>query len=344
MTEYSADGKAVTPENTIQPDALASQEATFALLALSAVVPSLTNPRKTLDPVKLQELADTIKVSGVHTPVLVRPLPAHRVPDTDRKVTHELVAGERRYRASLLAGVATLPAMVHQLTDGQALEIQIIENLQREDISALEEAEGYAQLVEATGCSKEDIAAKIGKSRRYVYGRFSLMGLAEASKQAYRDGAIDTTRAHLLATVPDSKLQATALDFALTKTGYLQDTPSVRELQNWMRSNVMLHLNHAPFQITDANLWPGAGSCKTCPKRTGADRDLFAHVNDADVCTDPPCYHAKAKMHSEILREKAKSVGMEIIDGKQAKKAMPHQYMRLQGYSKTTQKIGRAHV
>ena len=102
----------------------------FATLALELIASSLTNPRKTFNPVKLQELADSIKASGVHQPILLRPLPGSRLADTfdlhharfgnrhkDTRPTHEIVSGERRYRACQIAGVAEIPAMIKDLTD-----------------------------------------------------------------------------------------------------------------------------------------------------------------------------------------------------------------------------------
>ena len=120
------------------------------MLDVACIVASTTNPRKTFNQVKLAELAESIKASGVHQPILVRPLPPERLADTfaerrrgEALPTHELVAGERRWRGCQLAGVAEIPAMIRELTDAQVLEIQIVENLQREDVSELEEAEGY---------------------------------------------------------------------------------------------------------------------------------------------------------------------------------------------------------
>jgi len=137
----------------------------FAQIGLGAITPSLTNPRKNFNQVKLQELADSIKASGVHQPILVRFLPGHRTPDTDRNVVYELVAGERRYRASQMAGLETIPAMIRPLTDAQVLEIQIVENLLRDDLTELEEAEGYGALMDGVnqhGRSSDNHLGRLG--------------------------------------------------------------------------------------------------------------------------------------------------------------------------------------
>lgn len=295
----------------------------FANIGLSLITPSLTNPRKNFNPAKLQELTDSIKASGVHQPVLVRFLPGSRTPDTDREVIYELVAGERRYRACQKAGLDTIPAMVRPLTDDQVLEIQITENLQRDDLTELEEAEGYEALMQHSGLSADQVGAKIGKSRSYVYARLKLLDLSFECKVAMRDGQIDASRALLIARVPDAALQAKALEEACRKN-YDGDQLSVRSLQTWLQKNVMLRLEDATFKITDARLVEAAGSCKDCPKRTGANPDLFADVTSADICTDPSCFHGKEDAHRNALRKMAEKKGMRVIEGKEADEMLTH--------------------
>lgn len=304
----------------------------FAQIGLSLITPSLTNPRKSFHQERLQELANSIKASGVHTPIMVRFLPGSRTPDTDRNVIYELVAGERRYRASIMAGLDTIPAMIRPLSDDQVLEIQIVENLQRDDLSELEEAEGYEKLMQHSGLNADQVGAKIGKSRSYVYARLKLLDLSQECKQAMRDGTIDASRALLIARIPDSKLQLKALEYA-TKPEYNGDMPSVRSLQNWLKSNVMLKLENATFKITDARLVESAGSCTMCPKRTGANPDLFADVDGADICTDPDCFHGKTAAHRADLVKKAEAKGMRVVEGKEALEMCAMYQVVPKGYS-----------
>lgn len=300
----------------------------FAFIELPLIEPSLTNPRKTFNEAKLQELATSIKASGVHQPILVRKLPAARLADTStdpatgkpRKVrpTYELVCGERRYRASKLAEVVTIPALIRDLTDDQVLEIQIIENLQRDDLTELEEAEGYEALMQHSGLTADQVGEKIGKSRSYVYGRLKLLDLTQESKQAMRDGTLDASRALLIARIPDGKLQLKALEYTTEPEYSGGDLPSVRSLKAWLQRNVMLRLEHAIFKITDVRLVESAGSCTDCPKRTGANPDLFADVDSADICTDPACYHGKEEAHRAELVKRAESKGLRIVQDKEA--------------------------
>lgn len=309
----------------------------FAQIGLSLITRSLTNPRKTFNLPRLQELADSIKASGVHTPVLVRFLPGARAPDTDRGVVYELVAGERRLRACEMAGLETIPAMIRALTDDQVLEIQLVENLQRDDLTELEEAEGYETLMEHSGINADQVGTKIGKSRTYVYNRLKLLELSLECKDAMRSGFIDSSRALLIARIPNAGLQTKALQEAMAKD-YRGEVMSVRALQAWLQANVMLRLDNASFKITDARLVEAAGSCKECPKRTGANPDLFADVSSADICTDPICFHSKEDTHRNALIARAAKKGMRFVEGAEAKELIAHQYtQRIDGYTPLSQ-------
>lgn len=332
------------PDGTPIPDDMAAATGgeQFDMLDLALVVPSRTNPRTTFNETKLAELTESIKASGVHQPVLVRPLPGSRVAETfaDRRKsdplpTHEIVSGERRYRASIRAGKTRIPAMIRTLTDSEVLEIQIVENLQRDDLTELEEAEGYQRLCTETGVAKEDIGAKIGKSRSYVYARMKLLELTSAPREALRTGAIDSSRALQIARIPDSALQQKALDKAVEKD-WQGGTCSYRTFVQWVQQNVMLRLDKARFKITDATLVPEAGSCKECPKRTGANPDLFADVDSADVCIDPKCFNNKQAVHDEARVATAQAAGQQIITEREAKKLWAYDsiYTKIDGYTR----------
>jgi ParB/RepB/Spo0J family partition protein len=315
-----------------------SNTETFARLQLAHIAPSLTNPRKTFDATKLAELAASIKASGVHQPVLVRPLPGSRVADTSidpatgKRLailpTHELVAGERRYRASKLADAADIPAMIRELTDEQVLDIQITENLQRDDLTELEEAEGYQALMQLTGLNAEQVGAKIGKSRAYVYTRLKLLDLCTDVRQALRDKKLEATTATLLARIPNEKLQIKALNEVLKGQwdgdGYA--TMSYRQAAAHVQREYMLALDKATFDIKAVDLLPAAGACSACPKRTGAEPELFADVKSADVCTDPVCFHKKEDAHTAAQAAAAQAKGLTVISGKEAAE------LKTQGY------------
>jgi len=135
-------------------------------IPLEKIRESKTNPRRFFDEAKLAELADNIRQHGVLQPILLRPLPEGEAG------TYELVAGTRRYRASKLAKRDSIPATVRELTDAQALELQVIENVQRVDVHPLDEAQGYAALIELQPdtYTVETIASRVGRSPAYVSG------------------------------------------------------------------------------------------------------------------------------------------------------------------------------
>lgn len=314
----------------------------FAHIPLTHITASLTNPRKTFDMAKLAELAESIRASGVHQPVLVRPMPASRLEDTARlrpRPIYELVSGERRYRACSKIDLESIPAMVRELTDSEVLDIQLIENLQREDLSPLEEAQGYDHLMMQGNFGKgtltvDEVAAKIGKSRSYVYARLKLLDLGQEGREALRTGRLDASRALLIARIPDTTLQARALDdIADEGHGEEADSMSHRDAARFIQQHYMLKLAQARFETTDADLIPAAGACFSCPKRTGANPDLFADVKGADICTDPPCYRAKEDANNALRLAWAQANGQTIITGREAKELMPNSWVtHVEGY------------
>lgn len=310
---------------------------TLIQIAPALIARSLTNPRKTFDQAKLAELAESIKASGLHQPVLVRPLPAGRIEDTagmSPRPTHELVVGERRLRASTMAEQGEIPAIVRELSDAEALEIQVIENLQRDDLAALEEAEGYEHLMQQCGLNADQVAEKIGKSRSYVYARLKLLDACAPVRDALRAGTIDASRTLAIARIPNDQLQAKALKEITRVGGWNGAEPmSYRAALDHIQREYMLRLSDARFSIKDETLLPEAGACKACPKRTGANPDLFADVKGADVCTDPPCFRKKDQAHADRELAEAQANGHTVVAGREAKQLMPHSWSdRVEGH------------
>src|SRR5258707_11420570 len=143
----------------------------YVNVPLAELVESTTNPRKTFDEKGLQELAESIRSKGVLLPLLVRPVNGH----------YEIVAGERRYRASKLAGRDTVPATVRELSDAECLEVQLIENLLRTDLHPFEEAQGFRALLDREGgaYTVEKISAKTAKAASFIANRLKLLDLAK---------------------------------------------------------------------------------------------------------------------------------------------------------------------
>lgn len=310
-------------------------EAMLHLRVLS-IIASKTNPRKFFCPFKLTELAESIKATGVHQPILVRPLPESRIQEEIAQAKqegrepaqYELVCGERRWRGTQLAGLEYIPAMVREMTDAQALEAQIIENLQREDVTALEEAEGYQVLMKESGMNADEVADKIKKSRGYIYARLKILDLCPEGREAMRDGKLDYSCALPIARIATFDLQREALKWSL-ETDYRNEKRSARDVQVHVKGNYMLDLHKAPFSRKDADLCPSAGACTTCPHRTGADQDEDS--KSADVCTNPPCYRNKEQAHAEQLRKQAQERGCEVLGEREAKQLIGNYYSDFTG-------------
>jgi ParB family chromosome partitioning protein len=241
-------------------------------IPLNRIQESKTNPRRTFDEAKLAELAGNIRQHGVLQPVLVRPLP-----DSEDGF-FELAAGARRYRASKLAKRETIPATVRELTDTECLELQLIENLQRADVHELDEARGYAALMQLQPdtYTVETLAEKIGRSEKYVYARLRLTHLVEEVQQAFYMDKLTVAHAFEIARLqPNDQRRALAECFPQHRTtaALLKDKKAeavtVRSLREWIESEIHLDISNAPFDAQDETLLPVAGSCAACPKQTG---------------------------------------------------------------------------
>ena len=272
---------AVEMSNTVPPVGSSVQE-----ILLRNIQESKTNPRRQFDEAKLVELAGNIRQHGVLQLVLVRPLP-NGEPDQ-----FELVAGARRYRASKLAGRETIPASVRELTDTQCLELQLIENLQRADVHELDEARGYAALMQLQPdtYTVETLAEKIGRSEKYVYARLRLMHLVDEIQEAFYTGKLTVAHAFEIARLqPDDQRRALAECFPQHRTtaALLKDKKAeaitVRELRQWIEREIHLDITNAPFDPQDETLLPAAGSCARCPKRTGNNPLLFPEVRQKSI-------------------------------------------------------------
>lgn len=277
-------------------------------------------PRTHFDPAKLEELADSIRQKGVVEPVLVRPLADQPDPHNPR---FELVAGERRFRASKLAGKDTIPAICRSLTDLEVLEIQIIENMQREGLLPLEEAQGYVRLMAEHQYTADQIAARIGKSRRYVFARIQLTKCAPAVLKALEHGYLDASAALLFARIPVPSLQEQALEDYHDEREF-GGRMNVHQLEQHLRDQYTLDLHRAPFDPEETDLVIGTKSCTDCPKRTGNCADRYPEIKSADVCTDPDCYGRKKEAAWQRTAAAAKAAGKKVMTLKQSQALFPY--------------------
>ena len=167
------------------------------LVNINDIEPKRDQPRKFFDDEALKELADSIAMHGVIQPLLVRPL---------SDGGYQLIAGERRWRASRMAGLTQVPVVVREMTDMEAMELALIENLQREDLNPIEEAEGYKLLMDTYSLTQEQAAEKVGKSRPAVANAMRLLVLPQAVLDMVKQGIISSGHARTLIPLSDENL------------------------------------------------------------------------------------------------------------------------------------------
>ena len=164
---------------------------------LDSIVPGPMQPRTHFDEASLQSLAESIRSHGVVQPLLVR----------RREGGYELVAGERRWRAAKLAGLTRVPVIVKDVPDESLLEIALIENIQREDLNPIEEAQAYKKLIETVGLTQEALASRVGRDRSYITNYLRLLRLPEDLQQLVRDGRLSTGHARTILALTEPDLQ-----------------------------------------------------------------------------------------------------------------------------------------
>lgn len=351
------------------------------LIPLDRIRPSPHSPRKTFPEAAIAELAESIRAHGLLQAVLVRPvkgvehicsiapandaaklyhvwpaglpqcppdaasaigLPAARALAALLGADHyELVIGERRLRAARLAGLTEIRATVREMDDRTALEVAVIENDQRSDVTPLERAEGYAALVEQHGVPIEELAQRVGKSVSTIRSLLKLRQLPTLAREALENGHLAAGTAELIARVPGTAEREQLTCVVLAGDSYDSDATenmarramdqggaplSYRDTRAVITRDYVVELGKAPFPRKSLDLVPAAGSCEACPKRAGnlQTADLYGAEDyagvRADGCTDPSCYRAKVEAHNRQLLEKAQQQGKTVLPEAEAAK------------------------
>ncbi len=193
-------------------------------LRLTEIEPNRNQPRADFDENSLSELAESIQKHGLIQPIVVRPTSSG---------AYQIVAGERRWRACRMAGLSEVPVVIKELDDRNYFEVALVENLQREDLNPVEEAQGYRTLVEAYGLTQEQVAESVGKSRSAVTNALRLLNLSEAALEALKNGEITAGHARAILAADSDTLAAEMLKAA-------QNGASVRELEAMAKKKIKL--------------------------------------------------------------------------------------------------------
>lgn len=219
MAEHKGLGRGIDAFFTDTFDTLTSDSTKEEVeeLDLSLLRPNPYQPRQHFDEESLKELSASIKENGVFQPIIVR---------ASKVQGYEIIAGERRYRASKLAGKTTIPAIIRPLTEAQMMQIAVIENLQREDLTPLEEAEAYQTLMTELNLTQQELSEKLGKSRPYIANYLRLLTLPVVIKTWLNEEKLSVGHARALLAVKEATIQE-----QLAKK-VIQEGLSVRELEN----------------------------------------------------------------------------------------------------------------
>lgn len=299
MKRTTEEVSAPTGDSTSQP-----VQPEYKLIPWKDLEVSPTNPRRRINQQTIESLAESIRTQEILEPLIVRQL--------GKK--YEIVCGERRYRAASLAGKTELPCLIRQLTDEQVLDIQIHENLHREDVHPMDEAYSYQFLKEKLDCDIKELALRVGKSEGYVLNRLKLNQLIAEAQKDIDDGYLPLSYALEIAKyTPD--IQKHVYDAVYRKEGkYQRDTYIYIPIKGqtvpwkafieWINTNIHRLLSKAPFDPKATNLRPDGLACVNCPERTGAAVSLFEpkQIGKKDACLNPACYVDKVKTLVHVRR------------------------------------------
>ena len=247
---------------------------------------SATNPRgKKFEGPEFDGLVKSIAEQGILMPILVRP--------QDGKF--EVIAGNRRFRAAQQLKLADIPAQVVEMTDIEAREAQIVENLQRADVHPLQEGAAYRDLIEQSGYDIAAVAAKVGKSESYVRDRLVLTNLSKEGQRVFRDGIITAGHAALVSRL-DPEQQKDALDFLQVDADeWWREVPTTAELRTWIQERAFAEAMKNPPWQGDEEMKAALGGCDECKGKGG---DLWGK-KASDACTNPKCYATRIAAYIE---------------------------------------------
>lgn len=285
----------------------------FKMVLLTDITPDPNQPRKFYDETAMDELIDSILVKDVLQPILIRP---------DKKKGYQLVCGERRYRASVAVNKMSteeikqrvkdqpyvkpsgvIPAVIRELSDEEALELQIIENLQRKDVHAMEEAVAFKSLQDKRGWTATEIANRVGKKDHYVKQRLRLNDLTPEWQKVVYHNALNITDALKVAMLSPNDQKDLFTEEDITKED-LKNGGFKVNFNIWKLNKYKGELHSAGFDIQDPALIKKMGACTDCKYNTAAAR-LFPETDSIPRCTNITCFKEKTQKSFDIRLQEA---------------------------------------
>lgn len=288
----------------------------LVFIELSHTQESDLNPRKEFNDEALHELTESIRELGLIQPITVRPISVaapHARGKKKAAAGYEVICGARRFRACLAAGLKTIPASVRELTDEQAMELMVTENLQRKDVNPAEESDAFQFMIKSMKYSVEDVAARIGKPTSYVVRRLQLQRLIPELYSDLKKDALGIGHAELISRVP---LEAQRNWMSSVFHNQYHGAGTVSDLRTWLKRNVEHKLADGGFDIEDAVLIDDAGACTSCLRNSAFATNLFPDQANEAICHDSICYKAKqAATFTRKVIEAIEDPEVYLLDG-----------------------------
>ncbi len=291
------------------------------------------SPTKQNSRIPRQDNAFDTLVKSIETHGVIQPLIARPMPDGQNGHAYDLRAGHRRLAAAKKAGLATVPVIVRDMDDKTAVDITFAENFERENLTPLEESKGIRTMLEF-GWTVEDMADRLGKPTAWVARRAKLGDLSKAWQKAIADPEHRASfwSGSLLGLVARLNPLAQTSVLNAVEQGLLADAsrrqngpvPTTKELDHYLKAEILNTLGGAPFKLDDETLVPKAGACTVCPKRASHEPLLFEELladqpgkkkANRDRCTDHECYEKKLAAHTDRAFAEAGKSAIAIIDG-----------------------------
>lgn len=293
----------------------------FREIPLSEIVDCPNNPRQVPSKEADRELLENIRTIGVLEPILVRPVSG----------LFECVFGSRRLRAAREIPLDTIPAIVREMNDEQALEAQLAENLRRDNMHPIDEAEAYRRMRDDYGHGAAEIATKLGANKAKILRRLQLCALSKSCASAFRKGSIELGIAEAISRVPDERHQDAVLNhlMGIVANGGKVTFENARSI---IQRDYQLDLADPPFNPEDASLVAGVSACSECPKRTTNLKRLWTELDDGDRCTDAGCFKSKNEATWQAAKLSAEIEGNTIATAAQNRTMFGHGESVFGGY------------
>lgn len=276
---------------TVKPDAatqIPEKEYTYDELPLESIDKSPLNYRQYYSQSELKELAQDIALHGIISPFTVRPVSTGR---------YEVVVGERRWRAANIAKLKTVSVKIGEYTDEEVIELQLSENMQRENPHPMDEALAIGRMQDSHK-TIEEIAIRLGKSKSFIYTRCKLVNLIEPIREMFYADKISIKEAIEIAGIAKDSQQIFYEDWCEDWKG--EDFFFFHDLEE-MLSRFKYNLNDAPFNTNSKKLLPDVGACKDCIYNSATTKTLFPELDQEATCTNKTCYMRKCNAHTSLL-------------------------------------------